>query len=158
MEWIRLRRRSVNSEEEISEIHDLIVNVYESMDDQARAVLLSLSKIVQGDEGSLAIEDKIKAIVAMGHSLCCSMFWTIKIQSAAELIRASCVAHTQVKNATQLYAISLVRALSHHDLRMRLAAMIAIAETAIDNLTFQMKVSSRGKICSLVDRVSVERS
>ena len=46
----------------------------------------------------------------------------------------------QVKNSTQLYSKLLVRALSHQDLRIRLAAMIAIAETAIDNLGFQMKV------------------
>jgi hypothetical protein len=47
----------------------------------------------------------------------------------------------QVKNSTQLYSKLLVRALSHQDLRIRLAAMIAIAETAIDNLSFQMKVT-----------------
>lgn len=46
----------------------------------------------------------------------------------------------QIKNSTQLYSKLLVRALSHQDLRIRLAAMIAIAETAIDNLSFQMKV------------------
>jgi len=46
----------------------------------------------------------------------------------------------QVKHSTQLYSKLLVRTLSHQDLRMRLAAMIAIAETAIDNLSFQMKV------------------
>jgi hypothetical protein len=46
----------------------------------------------------------------------------------------------QVKNSTPLYSKLLVRALSHQDSRMRLAAMIAIAETAIDNLSFQMKV------------------
>lgn len=46
----------------------------------------------------------------------------------------------QVKNSTQLYSELLVRALSHDDLRMRLAAIIAIAEAAIDNLAFQMKV------------------
>ncbi len=46
----------------------------------------------------------------------------------------------QVKNSTQLYSKLFVRALSHQDIRMRLAAMIAIAETAIDNLNFQMKV------------------
>jgi hypothetical protein len=46
----------------------------------------------------------------------------------------------QVKNSTQLYSKLLVRALSHQDLRMRLGAMIAIAEMAIDNLSFQMKV------------------
>ncbi|CAF1503592.1 unnamed protein product, partial [Rotaria sordida] len=45
----------------------------------------------------------------------------------------------QVKNSTQLYSQLLVRALSHQDLRMRLTAMIAVAETAIDNLSFQMK-------------------
>ena len=49
-------------------------------------------------------------------------------------------AHTQVKNSVQLYSKLLIRALSHQDSRMRLAAMIAIAETAIDNLSFQMKV------------------
>lgn len=41
------------------------------MDDQARAVLLSLSKTVQDEDESITIEEKIKAIVAMGHSLCC---------------------------------------------------------------------------------------
>ena len=46
----------------------------------------------------------------------------------------------QVKNSTQLYSKLLVRCLFHRDLRMRWAAMIAIAETAIDNLSFQMKV------------------
>ncbi len=46
----------------------------------------------------------------------------------------------QVKNLTQLYSKLLVRALSHQDLRMRLVAMIAMAEAAIDNLGFQMKV------------------
>ena len=45
-----------------------------------------------------------------------------------------------MKHATQLYSKLLVRALSHADVRMRLAAMIAIAEASIDNLTFQMKV------------------
>jgi len=48
--------------------------------------------------------------------------------------------HMQVKNSTQLYSKLLVRALSHQDLRMRLGAMIAISEAAIDNLSFQMKV------------------
>lgn len=71
-EWLRLRRRKPDSEEEIDEIRDLIFNVYESMDDQARAVLLSLSKIVHSDDASSAIEEKIYAIIAMGHSLCCS--------------------------------------------------------------------------------------
>ncbi|CAF1281785.1 unnamed protein product [Rotaria sordida] len=47
----------------------------------------------------------------------------------------------QVKNSTQLYSQLLVRALSHQDLRMRLTAMIAVAETAIDNLSFQMKLN-----------------
>jgi hypothetical protein len=61
----------------------------------------------------------------------------------------------QTKNATQLYATSLVRALSHQDLRMRLASMIAIAETAIDNLTFQMKVKLLYGILSF-ERASVE--
>jgi len=46
----------------------------------------------------------------------------------------------QVKNSTQLYSKLLIRALYHQDLRMRLGAMIAIAEAAIDNLSFQMKV------------------
>jgi hypothetical protein len=46
----------------------------------------------------------------------------------------------QVKNLTQLYSKLLVRALSHQDLRMRLVAMIAMAEASIDNLGFQMKV------------------
>ena len=46
----------------------------------------------------------------------------------------------QIKNSTHLYARLFVRALSHQDLRMRLAAIIAISETAIDNLSFQMKV------------------
>ena len=45
-----------------------------------------------------------------------------------------------MKNSVQLYSKLLIRALSHQDSRMRLAAMIAIAETAIDNLSFQMKV------------------
>ncbi|CAF1350605.1 unnamed protein product [Adineta steineri] len=121
LEWFRLRRRKPNSEEEINEIHDLILNVYESMDDQARAVILSLSKIVENDDKSVTIEEKIKAIIAIGHSLCC--------------------AHMQVKHSTQLYSKILVRALSHQDLRMRLAAMIAVAETAIDNLSFQMKLN-----------------
>lgn len=52
------------------------------------------------------------------------------------------IGHMQIKNSTQLYAKLLVRALSHADLRIRLAAMIAIAEAAIDNLCFQMKVIS----------------
>ncbi|CAF0856628.1 unnamed protein product [Rotaria sordida] len=121
LEWFRLRRRKPNSEEEINEIHDLTINVYESMDDQARAILLSLSKIIQDEDESVTIEEKIKAIVAIGHTLCC--------------------AHMQVKNSTQLYSKLLVRALSHQDLRMRLAAMIAIAEAAIDNLSFQMKLN-----------------
>lgn len=72
-EWFRLRRRKPNSEEEINEIHDLILNVYESMDDQARAVLLSLSKIVHNADESIKIEEKIKAIIAIGHSLCCGI-------------------------------------------------------------------------------------
>ena len=52
-------------------------------------------------------------------------------------------AHTQVKHATQLYTKLLIRGLSHADARMRLAAMIAIAEASIDNLTFQMKVDEK---------------
>ena len=44
------------------------------MDDQARAVLLSLSKIVQDEDESVPIEEKIKAIVAIGHSLCCGIY------------------------------------------------------------------------------------
>ena len=43
------------------------------MDDQARAVLLSLSKIVQDEDESITTEEKIKAIVAIGHSLCCGI-------------------------------------------------------------------------------------
>ena len=74
LEWLRLRRRKPNSEEEINEIHDLIINVYESMDDQARAVLLSLSKIVQDEDQSTTIEDQIKAILAIGHSLSCGIY------------------------------------------------------------------------------------
>ncbi len=50
------------------------------------------------------------------------------------------IAHVQVKHSTQLYSTLLVRALSHQDFRMRLAAIIAIGETAIENLSFQMKV------------------
>ena len=50
------------------------------------------------------------------------------------------LAHTQVKYSTQLYSKLLLRALSHDDFRMRLAAIIAIGETAIDNLSFQIKV------------------
>ncbi len=50
------------------------MNVYESMDDQARALLLSLSKVVQDEDESVAIEEKVKAIVAIGHSLCCGMY------------------------------------------------------------------------------------
>lgn len=48
------------------------------MDDQARATLLSLSRLVQDkddddddDSNSTIIEDKIQAIIAMGHLLCC---------------------------------------------------------------------------------------
>jgi hypothetical protein len=41
------------------------------MDDQARAVLLSLSKVVQNEDESVTTEEKIKAIVGIGHSLCC---------------------------------------------------------------------------------------
>ncbi|CAF5037505.1 unnamed protein product, partial [Rotaria socialis] len=84
------------------------------------AVVLSLSKIVHDEDESVTIEEKLKAIVAIGHSLCCGPM--------------------QIKNATHLYARLFVRALSHQDLRMCLAAMIAISETAIDNLSFQMKV------------------
>ncbi|CAF0917907.1 unnamed protein product [Rotaria sordida] len=73
LEWFRLRRRKPNSEEEINEIHDLTINVYESMDDQARAILLSLSKIIQDEDESVTIEEKIKAIVAIGHTLCCGI-------------------------------------------------------------------------------------
>ncbi|UJR27297.1 hypothetical protein I4U23_008592 [Adineta vaga] len=131
LEWFRLRRRKPDSEEEINEIHDLILNVYESMDDQARADLLSLSKIVQDEDELLSIEQKIKAIVAIGHSLCCG--------------------HMQVKNSTQLYSKLLVRCLSHRDLRMRWAAMVAIAETAIDNLCFQMKLNEIGMIPKLFE-------
>ncbi|CAF1517841.1 unnamed protein product [Adineta ricciae] len=130
-EWFHLRQRKPNSEEEINEIHDLILNVYESMDDQARAVLLSLSKIVQDEDGQFTLDEKIQAIVTMGHSLC--------------------FAHTQVKNSTQLYSKLFIRALSHHDSRMRLAAMIAIAETAIDNLNFQMKLNENGIIPKLFE-------
>ncbi len=43
------------------------------MDDQARALLLSLSKIVHDEDKSVTIEEKIKAIIAIGHSLCCGM-------------------------------------------------------------------------------------
>ncbi|CAF0757290.1 unnamed protein product [Adineta ricciae] len=130
-EWFDLRRRKPNSEEEINEIHDLILNVYESMDDQARAVLLSLSKIIQDEDGQFTLEEKIQAIVTMGHSLCC--------------------AHTQVKNSMKLYSKLFIRALSHQDSRMRLAAMIAIAETAIDNLSFQMNLHEHGIIPKLFE-------
>ena len=46
------------------------------MDDQARATLLSLSRLVQDkddddDSNSTIIEDKIQAIIAIGHLLCC---------------------------------------------------------------------------------------
>lgn len=68
-EWLRLRRRKPNCEEEINEIHDLILNVYESIDDQARAILLSLSKIIQDEDQSITLDDKIKALLAIGHSL-----------------------------------------------------------------------------------------
>ncbi len=74
MNWFRLRRRKPNSEEEINETHDLILNIYESMDDQARAFILSLSKIVQDEDESVTPEEKIKAIVAIGHSLCCGTY------------------------------------------------------------------------------------
>ncbi|CAF3629441.1 unnamed protein product [Rotaria socialis] len=131
LEWFRLRRRKPNSEEEINEIHDLILNVYESMDDQARAVVLSLSKVVHDEDESVTIEEKLKAIVAIGHSLCCGPM--------------------QIKNATHLYARLFVRALSHQDLRMCLAAMIAISETAIDNLSFQMKVNEMDMIPKLFE-------
>lgn len=40
------------------------------MDDQARAVLLSLSKIIHDENELIPIEEKIKAILAIGHSLC----------------------------------------------------------------------------------------
>ena len=50
------------------------------------------------------------------------------------------LAHSQMKNATQLYTKLLVRALSHTHREMQLAAIIAIAEGSIDNLIFQMKV------------------
>jgi hypothetical protein len=43
------------------------------MDDQARALLLSLSKIVHDEDKAVTIEEKIKAIIAIGHSLCCGM-------------------------------------------------------------------------------------
>ncbi|CAM4825274.1 unnamed protein product [Rotaria magnacalcarata] len=131
LEWFRLRRRKPNSEEEINEIHDLILNVYESMDDQARAVVLSLSKIVHDEDESVTIEEKIKAIVAIGHSLCCGPM--------------------QIKNSTHLYARLFFRALSHQDLRMCLAAMIAISETAIDNLSFQMKANEMDMIPKLFE-------
>jgi hypothetical protein len=48
------------------------------MDDQARAVLLSLSKIIQDDDESVTIEEKIKAIVTIGHSLCCGIYKIIE--------------------------------------------------------------------------------
>ena len=47
----------------------------------------------------------------------------------------------QVKNSIQLYTDLFVQALDDEDPRMRLAAVIAIAEASIENLTFQMKVS-----------------
>lgn len=108
------------------------------MDDQARAVLLSLSKIIQDEDASISIEEKIKAILTIGHSLCSGIYLSL-----LELRNSSfhSLAHTQVKYSTQLYSKLLLRALSHEDFRMRLAAIIAIGETAIDNLRFQMKVS-----------------
>lgn len=45
-----------------------------------------------------------------------------------------------MKNATQLYTKILVRTISHSDRDLQLAAIIALAEASIDNLTFQMKV------------------
>jgi hypothetical protein len=70
--------KKLNSEAEINEIHDLILNVYESMDDQARAVLLSLSRIVQDEDESVTIEEKIKAMVTIDHSLCCGIYKIIE--------------------------------------------------------------------------------
>ncbi len=65
---------------------------------------------------------------------------SIKCFRISKLILNTHIAHMQVKHSTQLYSKLLVRALSHQDLRMRLAAIIAIGETSIDNLNFQMKV------------------
>ena len=45
-----------------------------------------------------------------------------------------------MKNFIQLYTELFVRALDHVDPRMRLAAVIAMAEASIENLNFQMKV------------------
>lgn len=43
------------------------------MDDQARAVVLSLSKLVQEDDESINIEEKIRAVIDIGHSVCCGL-------------------------------------------------------------------------------------
>lgn len=43
------------------------------MDDQARAAILSFSKIIQHEDKSITIEEKIRAIVTIGHLLCCGM-------------------------------------------------------------------------------------
>jgi hypothetical protein len=65
------RRRKPNSNEEIQEIHDIILNVYESMDDQAHATLMSLLTIVQDENDIITIDDQIQAIIDIGHTLCC---------------------------------------------------------------------------------------
>ncbi|CAF0748361.1 unnamed protein product [Didymodactylos carnosus] len=131
LQKLHFKRRKADTAEEIAEIYELIENVYEAMDDQARAILLSLSKVVQDEEESVTTEQKLKAIISIGHSLC--------------------LAHLQVKKSTQLYAKLLFGLLSNQSLIMRLAAIIAIGEIAIDNLAFQMKLNEMNTIHKLFE-------
>lgn len=110
------------------------------MDDQARAVLLTLSRIIQDEDQQITLEDKVQAILNIGHTLCCGREknrHTFSSRSSSLLL-----APREVKNATQLYTKLLVRCLSHPQSEIRLAAIIALAEASIDNLTFQIKVKS----------------
>ena len=68
----------------MNEIHDLILNVYESMDDQSRAVLLALSRLVQDEDKSITLQEKVQAIRSIGHTLCCGRNEHIFIESKSK--------------------------------------------------------------------------
>lgn len=71
---ISFRRRKVDSNEEIQEIHDLIENVYESIDDQARASIVSFNKFLDDDQKSKSSDEIFQTILKIGHSICCGLF------------------------------------------------------------------------------------
>jgi len=67
---MNFHRRKSTRENDLNEIHQLISNVYESIDDQARAVLLIHSRILQDEDKTITIDEKVRALLNIGHTLC----------------------------------------------------------------------------------------